>query len=67
MLNFFKISISQIFVWNKLHLIFDAERDADIIFEWKIFENPKIKNFILTIFKKFSFKNNSSIVFSVKN
>ena len=32
-LNFFKISIFLKFVWNKPHLIFEAEHNAAIIFE----------------------------------
>ena len=48
-LNFFKISIFLKFVWNKLHLIFDAEHDAAIIFNWKFLENWKSRNFNMII------------------
>ena len=53
---FFKISISQIFVWNKRTLIFDAKHDAAIIFEWKIFENCYYEIFWFLNFLKFFIK-----------
>ena len=48
MLNFFKISGLE-----QIHLIFDAEHDAAIIFEWKILENSKIKKLHNNNFQKF--------------